>query len=107
MASTDDGAEDHGLRAEAVVEPAADERADRAGDGQHDAEDPELGRAPAEHARAVDSAEREERHQRVLIDHVGDEKATDAVVTLASAMVLFTCAKPFLDRFTKGELRSA
>ena len=75
-----DRAEDHGLGADPVVEPPADERAERAGDGEQDAEDPELDRLPAEHAGAVDAAEGEERHERILIDHVGEEEAADARV---------------------------
>ena len=75
-----DGAADHRLGAEPVVEAAADRRARRAGDGEQDTEDAELPGLPAEHAGAVDAAEREEGDEGVLIDHVGEEEPPDARV---------------------------
>ena len=48
--------------------------------GEQDAEDAEFRRAPAEHAGAVDAAEGEQRHEAVLVDHVGEEEAGDRAV---------------------------
>src|SRR6266581_15215 len=69
-----EAAEDHPLRAVTVVELAAQKSADRARDGQQDAEGPDLDRAPAERAGRVDAAEREQRDQPVGTDHVGEQK---------------------------------
>ena len=67
-------AEDHALGAVAIVELAADEGADRARDGQQDAERADLNRAPAEGAGRIDAAEREQRDEAIGTDHVGEEK---------------------------------
>ena len=73
-------AEDDRPRADPVVEPAADDAADDARHGEQDAEDAEFRRAPAEHAGAVDAAEGEQRHEAVLVDHVGEEEAGHGAV---------------------------
>jgi hypothetical protein len=67
--------EDNRARSVPVVQPAADHAADRPRHGEQDTEDAELRRSPAEHAGAVDAAEGEQRHQAVLVDHVGEKEA--------------------------------
>ena len=46
----------------------------RAGDREHDAEGADLDRVPAEGAGGIDAAEREQRHQAVGVDHVGEQE---------------------------------
>ncbi len=68
------GADDHRLGAEAVIEHAADERAEHAGQRQYDAEDAELERAPAEDVGAVDAAEGEDGGEAVGVDHARQQE---------------------------------
>ena len=62
----------------AVVEPAADQRAEGADERQDDAEDAEFQRTPAEDRRTVNPAECEDGGQAVRIEHAGDEKDQQA-----------------------------
>ena len=68
------------LRAEAIVEQAAKCSADGAGNGQDDAEQAELHRAPAEHCGGIDAAEGEHRAEPVGVEHARDEEAGDLLV---------------------------
>ena len=71
---------DDGLRAEPVVEKTTKRGANRAGDGEDDAEQAKLGRAPAEHARGIDAAEGEDGAEPVGIKHPRDEEERDLPV---------------------------
>ncbi len=51
-----------------------------AGNGQHDAEEAELHRAPAEHCGGIDAAEGEHRAETVGVQHARDEEAGDLFV---------------------------
>ena len=74
---------DHRFRAAAVVEQAAEHGADRAGDGEDDAEQAELGRAPAEHGRGIDAAEGEHGAEPVGIEHARQQEQRDLAVMRA------------------------
>ena len=76
----DEAAEHHGLGPDTIVELAAHIGADRCGDRQQDAEHADLDRAPAEGAGRIDAAEREQREQRVGVDHVGEQEHRDIAV---------------------------
>ena len=52
----------------------------RAGEGEDDAEQAELGGPPAEHARRVDAAKGEHRAEPVGIEHAGEEEERDLPV---------------------------
>ena len=73
-------ADDHGSRAHAVVEPAADEGAEASCQHEEDSEHAELDRRPAEYSGSVNSAEGEERHEPVGIDHVGEDESENVAV---------------------------
>jgi hypothetical protein len=67
-------ARDHAFRSERIVEPAAQPRAEGAGDRQQDPEAANLNGLPAERAGGVDAPERKQRHQAVRVDHIGEKK---------------------------------
>ena len=69
--------DDHALGAHAVVEHAAESGANRAGDGEDDAEQAKLGRAPAEHRRGIDAAKGEDGAEPVGIEHARHEEERD------------------------------
>ena len=54
--------------------------ADRAGDGEDDAEQAKLGGAPAEHGGGIDAAEGEHRAEPVGIEHARQQKQRDLAV---------------------------
>ena len=85
--------EDDRPRAELVVQPAAEQRARGAGDGEQDSEHAKLDRAPAERPRRIDSAEREQRHQSVGVDHVRKQERADVLVLPCFAQRLQRSAK--------------
>ena len=97
----------HPLRADAVVEPAAEEGADGAGDGEQDAEQAELDRAPAEDAGRIDAAESEERHQAVGVDHVGEEEAERIAMLAHAAERRRELAEPAPDAHGRGPSAAA
>src|SRR5579885_2804626 len=71
---------DHPLRASHVVEKAADDAAQGAGDDEDDGENAELLRAPAEHGAGIDAAKGEHRAEAVGIEHARQEKERDLAV---------------------------
>ncbi len=82
-----------------------------AGDGEDDAEQAELGRAPAEHRRGIDAAEGEHGAEPVGIEHARDEEERDLAViadeVLARAWT--SCLSPALtaraERLGRGPVR--
>ena len=69
-----------GLRAEAIVEHAAECRADGAGDGEDDAEQAELRGAPAEHGAGVDAAKGKHGAKPVGVEHAREKEERDLAV---------------------------
>src|SRR4029078_6948555 len=62
------------LRAEPVIELAANPGAERAGDRKNDAEGADLDGIPSERTGRIDPAESKQRHQSVGVNQVGEQE---------------------------------
>ena len=78
----DDRADDHRFCADAIIEQAADDGADRAGRGEDDTEEAEIERAPSEDGSPIDAAENEDRREPVAVEHPRYEHPEDVAIVL-------------------------
>ncbi len=96
---------DHTFRPQAIVELAAEPRAESPGDRQQDTEAADLNGVPAESARGIDAAEREQGHQAIGVDHVGEQKRRHRLLFRQFAQRLLQFDQSRAQRFAHRALR--
>jgi hypothetical protein len=101
----DDGDEDGGLRTDPIVEEGEPECAQARGDVERDPKQQHLVQTHSEGAGGIDASEREQLHQAVGIDHVGEQERRQRSLLRQLAQGSLESAQSHAQRLAHGTLR--